>query len=118
MENQEILDGLIEENSLPSEPKQVHEITKNKKIVPSVKQLIHSKLAMFITDTRGCDLYYIMEVVQILRSIVGEQPLKEYYGTKYKRLIKQLNKLNYKLNLVKHYYDSIKILMKKRKRKD
>lgn len=77
------------------------------KILPSVRRLIHSKLAQFCTESRGSDLYHLMEVVEILRANVGEEPLEEYYKEKYPQVKAVLHNLNVRLNKIKLYYDSI-----------
>lgn len=77
------------------------------KIHPSVRRLIHSKLAQFCTESRGSDLYHLMESVEILRANVGDTPLEEYYKEKYPELKSKLHGLNIRLNKLKVYYDSI-----------
>jgi hypothetical protein len=82
-------------------------VTEEIKILPSVRRLIHTKLAQFATETRGSDLYHFMQAFEILRSNVGDEPLKEHYGDNYDQLKNQLKVLNIRLNKVKLYYDSI-----------
>lgn len=84
--------------------------TKGVRVFPAVRQLINSKLAQFCVEGRGSDLYHLMEVVEILRVVVGEQPLKDHYKEKYPQHKIYLDNLNVKLNKVKMYYDSIRNL--------
>ena len=77
------------------------------KVLPTVRRLIHSKLAQFCVETKGSDLYHLDEAVELLRSIVSDDPLKKYYGDKYPQLKNILHNLNIRLNKVKLYYDSI-----------
>ena len=78
------------------------------KILPSVRRLIHSKLAQFCTESNGSDLYHMIEVVEILRANVGDQPIEEHYKEKYPQVKELLHNLNVRLNKIKLYYDSIK----------
>ena len=78
------------------------------KILPSVRRLIHTKLAQFCTETRGSDMYHFMQAFEILRSKVGEKPLQEHYGGSYPQLNHILRILNIRLNKLKLYYDSVK----------
>ena len=77
------------------------------KIIPAARQIIHAKLGQFCKETRGSDLYHMMEVFELLRSIVGDEPLKEHYGERYEEKRMLLHTLNVRLNKVKTYYDSI-----------
>lgn len=79
------------------------------KILPSVRREIHTKLAQFCTEENGSDLYHLMQAFEIIRSIVGDEPLKEYYKEKYQIVKKRLYELNIRLQHLKLYYDTLKL---------
>lgn len=85
------------------------------KILPSIRRLIFSKLAQFCTETKGSDLCQFMKAFEILRSKVGDEPLREHYKESYPRLRRTLLHLNMRLNKLKTYYDSIPKLEDKMK---
>lgn len=77
------------------------------KILPSVRRLIHTKLAQFCVESKGSDMYHFFQAFELLRSRVGDDPLKEYYKDKYSQLNRLLKRLNLRLNKIKLYYDSL-----------
>lgn len=76
-------------------------------LLPSVRRLVHSKLAQFCLESKGSDLYHMMEVIEMLRAVVPETSLQEEYKENYAEVVRKLKILNHKLNRVKLYYDSI-----------
>lgn len=77
------------------------------KVLPTVRRLIHSKLAHFCIDSKGSDIYHFMGALMLLKCCVGDKPLKDYYGDKYPKILRKLNVINKKMNKIKLFYDSI-----------
>ena len=80
---------------------------KLKRVSTPVRQLIHRKLAQFCVQTLGNDIYFLTEVVTLLRAEVGEEILKEKYGKKYDFVVLKLKGLSQATAKIKIYYDSL-----------
>lgn len=91
--------------------KQILEKKERIKLHPFVKQMVQYHLAHYCVETKGSDLYHLMQSVEMLRvaikSNIGEDILKIELKDDYPRVNKQLSKLHRRLILVKRFYDAI-----------
>lgn len=88
----------------PEQPKEEENLIKVSAIT---RQLVLSKLAQFCTETRGVDLYFAYEAIQLLRSQCGDGILKEKYKKAYDKQKKRLEYIGVLLGQLKMAYDSI-----------
>ncbi len=78
------------------------------KTVPAfIEQQIFRILAKFGTETKGSDLYYMYEAVNVFISVVGEEYLKYLWKDNYDYNRKKLLYYGVVLTEIKGYYDMI-----------
>ena len=78
-----------------------------KTVPPLIEQQIFRILAKFGTETKGSDLFYMYEAVNVFISVVGEEYLKYLWKDKYDYNRKKLLYYGVVLTEIKGYYDMI-----------
>lgn len=76
-------------------------------VLPTMRQVIHRKLAQYCLHDKGNDLYFFYEALNLLRSATGEDILKEHYADNYPEIVKKLNICGVKIARIKFFYDNI-----------
>lgn len=81
----------------------------DKKIALSVvsEQIIMRKLAFWAVESKGSDIYFLNEAVQLLIAEMGEEIMKEVFGEKFDKAKKVLRIFSSFANQNKIYYDKI-----------
>ncbi len=80
---------------------------KVKPISPSIRQIIHKKLAQSVTVPE-CPFFSLYESLQLLRAEVGNKCLIDYFGKeKYNEINHRLKVLGLKICEIKSYYDGL-----------